>query len=274
MQNNQAGTQISDKKEYDQMSFWEHLDEFLARMRIVFITVIVSGLFIGFFPANPKGLLDPSGIYEPIIAVIMHRIKYDILPSEATLIAGGLMDTAYVYVAMAFLIGIAVSSPLIGYQIFAFITPALYPSEKQHTSKFLAAFLVLFVFGIIIAYLAILPLTMRIILWFIKSGGAEPLINIKDFYTMVITLMIGSGLLYTVPALLVLLVQVGILPANFIEGKRKIVYVAILVVTAVITPDPTIVTDIIILVPFLILFESAVLIAKRVERNKPSENSV
>jgi sec-independent protein translocase protein TatC len=111
---------------------------------------------------------------------------------------------------------------------------------------------------------------MRIILWFIKSGGAEPLINIKDFYAMVITLIIGSGLLYTIPVLLVLLVQVGILPADFIEGKRKVVYVAILIVTAVITPDPTIVTDIIILVPFLILFESAVLVAKRVGKNKES----
>ncbi len=270
MQNNQAGTQISDTPERERMNFWDHLDEFLSRMRIVFITVIVSGLFIGFFPANPKGLLDPSGIYEPIISVIMHRIRYDILPSEATLIAGGLMDTAYIYVALAFLIGIAVSSPLIAYQLFAFITPALYPSEKKHISKFVAGFMVLFVFGIVMAYLAILPLTMRIILWFIKSGGAEPLINIKDFYAMVITLTIGSGLLYTVPVFLVLLVQVGILPANFIEGKRKIVYVAILVVTAVITPDPTIVTDIIILVPFIILFESAVLVAKRVGKNKES----
>jgi sec-independent protein translocase protein TatC len=243
------------------MNFWDHLDEFLSRMRIVFITVIVSGLFIGFFPANPKGLLDPSGTYEPIIAVIMHRITYDILPSEATLIAGGLMDTAYIYVALAFLIGIAVSSPLIAYQLFA---------EKKHISKFVAGFMVLFVFGIVMAYLAIMPLTMRIILWFIKSGGAEPLINIKDFYAMVITLTIGSGFLYTIPVFLVLLVQVGILPANFIEGKRKIVYVAILVVTAVITPDPTIVTDIIILVPFIILFETAVLVAKRVGKNKES----
>ncbi len=256
------------------MSFWEHLDEFLARMRIIFITVIVSGLFIGFFPANPRGLLDPAGGYEPIIAVIMHRIRFDLLPSEAALIAGGLMDTAYVYVALAFLIGVAVSSPLIGYQIFAFVTPALYPKEKKHIGKFLAAFLLLFIFGIVIAYLAILPLTMRIILWFIESGGAEPLINIKDFYAMVITLIIGSGLLYTVPVLLILLVQIGILPADFIEGKRKIIYVAILVITAVITPDPTIVTDIIILVPFLLLFETSVLIAKRVERNKPSENEV
>lgn len=270
MQNNQAGTEISDKHEHERMNFWDHLDEFLSRMRIIFITVIVSGLFIGFFPANPKGLLDPAAAYEPIIAVIMHRVRYDLLPSEAALIAGGLMDTAYVYVALAFLIGIGVSSPLIAYQLFAFITPALYPSEKKHISKFVAGFLVLFVFGLIMAYLAILPLTMRIILWFIESGGAEPLINIKDFYAMVITLTIGSGFLYTVPVLLVLLVQVGILPANFIEGKRKVVYIAILVITAVITPDPTIVTDIIILVPFVILFESAVLVAKRVGKNKES----
>jgi sec-independent protein translocase protein TatC len=255
------------------MSFWDHLDEFLSRMRIVFLTVIVSGLFIGFFPANLKGLFDPLGSYEPIIAVIMHRMKYDLLPSQAKLIAGGLMDTAYVYVALAFLIGIGISSPLIGYQLYAFITPALYPSEKKNISKFVTSFIILFVFGIVMAYLLIIPVTMRIILWFIESGGAEPLINISDFYMMVITLIIGSGLLYTVPVFLVLLVQVGILPANFIEGKRKVIYIAILVVTAVITPDPTIVTDVIILVPLLLLFELAVLVGKKVERNRISESS-
>jgi sec-independent protein translocase protein TatC len=114
----------------------------------------------------------------------------------------------------------------------------------------------------------ILPVTFRIILWFIASGGAEPLINIQDFYSMIITLMIGSGILYTMPVLVVLLVQVGILPANFMAGKRKMMYVAFLVGTAVITPDPTIITDVIIMVPFIVIFETAMVIAKRIGKQR------
>jgi len=255
------------------MSFWDHLDELLSRLRIIFITVIASGLLIGFWPADPRGFLDPTGLYQPIISVIMLKMRSDLLPSGARLIAGGLMDTAYVYIMLSFLIGIVVSSPLIGYQIYAFVNPALYVYERKHISRFMFAFLALFAFGVTMAYYLILPVTLRIIVWFIMSGGAEPLINIQDFYNMIITLMIGSGLLYTMPVFIVLLVQAGILPANFMAGKRKMMYIGFLVLTAVITPDPTIITDVIILLPFIIVFEVAVLAAKRVERNRAKTSS-
>jgi len=262
-----TGISANEPKE-KRMTFWEHLDELLSRLRIVFVTVIVSGLLIGFWPADPKGFLDPSGLYRPIISVIMLSMRNELLPAGAKLIAGGLMDTAYVYITLSFLIGVVVSSPIIGYEIYAFMNPALYPTERKHILRFMTAFLVLFAFGVFIAYELILPLTFRIIIWFITSGGAEPLINIQDFYNMIITLMIGSGLMYTTPVFMVLLVQVGILPADFMAGKRKIMYVAFLVVTAIITPDPTIITDVIILVPFIAIFEVAIFVAKRVEKNR------
>ncbi|MBS7623011.1 twin-arginine translocase subunit TatC [Candidatus Bathyarchaeota archaeon] len=250
------------------MSFWEHLDELLSRLRIIFISIIASGLLIGFWPADPRGFLDPTGLYRPMISVVMQKMRNDLLPAGARLIAGGLMDTAYVYITLSFLVGIVISSPLIGYQLYAFINPALYPHERRYVARFLFAFLGLFAFGVVMAYYLMLPLSFRIIVWFIESGGAEPLINIQDFYNMIITLMVGSGLLYTAPVFIVLLVQAGILPANFISGKRKLMYVGFLVVTAVITPDPTIITDVIIMLPFIMIFESAVLAAKRVERKK------
>ena len=250
------------------MGFWEHLDELLSRLRIVLVTVIVSGLLIGFWPADVRGFLDPTGLYQPIISVIMLRMRHDLLPANAMLIAGGLMDTAYVYIYLSFLIGIVVSSPIIGYELAAFINPALYPHEKRYIGRFMFAFLGLFAFGVLLSYFLIIPVTFRIILWFITSGGAEPFINVQDFYNMIITLMIGSGLLYTAPVFVVLLVQVGILPADFIAQNRKMMYIAFLVVTAVITPDPTILTDVIIMIPFIVIFEVAVLIAGRIERSR------
>ena len=252
------------------MSFWEHLDELLSRLRIIFIAVLTSGLAIGFWPVDPRGFLDPTGLYQPIISVIMQRMRNDLLPSGARLIAGGLMDTAYVYITLSFLIGIIVSSPIIGYELFAFVNPALYPSERKYISRFMIAFLGLFTFGIVMAYALIVPLTLRIVIWFITSGGAEPLINIQEFYNMIITLMAGAGLLYTAPVFLVLLTQVGILPADFVAGKRKMLYVAFLVVTAVITPDPTIITDVIILVPFFVIFEVAVVASRKIQKRTSS----
>jgi sec-independent protein translocase protein TatC len=256
---------IEDEKK---MTFWEHLDELLTRLKIIFISVVASGLIIGFWPVDPRGFLEFPGMYQPIISIILQKMKSDLLPSGTSLIAGGLMDTAYIYIMMAFLIGFVVSSPIIGYELYAFINPALYPSERRMIAKFLIPFLGLFTFGVIMAYLLILPLTFKIIIWFIVTAGALPLINIKDFYLMIITLLVGSGLLYTTPLFLVTLVQVGILSSKNLTENRKLLYVGFLIITAVITPDPTIITDVIILIPFITIFEAAIIAAKRVEKGK------
>jgi sec-independent protein translocase protein TatC len=253
------------RDEDQRMNFWDHLDELLTRLRIIFITVIVSGLLIGFWPIDPRGLLDPVGLYQPIISLIMLKMKSDLLPSGATLIAGGLTDTLYVYMFMSLLIGIVFSSPIIGYELYAFLAPALHPHERKHISRFVAAFFALFAFGVAMAYFLILPLTFKILIWFIASGGASPFINIQDFYNMIVVLIIATGSFYTAPVFVVLLVQVGILPSAFIAGKRKIMYLAFLIILTIITPDPTPITAVIIMVPFIVIFEGAVLAAKRID---------
>ncbi len=258
------------------MSIWEHLDELLSRLRIILLSVVLSGLLVGFFPTNLDEILrsfdfSSSTIlsYTPLISIIMNRMKRDLLPSSVQLIAGGLMDTAYIYLIMSFLIGALVSSPLIAYELYAFFNPALLSSEKKWLGRFIFSFITLLVFGITLGYTLILPITFRIILWFISSAGALPLINIKDFYMMVITLIVGSGFLYTVPIFLVILAQKGIITSEHLTSNRKLFYVGFLVVIAVITPDPTIITDVIIMVPFIVVFELAIFFAKRVE--KPRE---
>ncbi len=245
------------------MNFWDHLDELLSRLRIIIIAIVVSGMLIGFWPVDPRGFLDPTGVYRPVISVIMQRMRSDLLPSDATLIAGGLTDTIWVYMYLSFLIGIIVSSPIIGYELAAFIGPALYPHEKRHVKTFISAFIVTFAFGVALAYFMILPLTFRVLIWFIKSGGAAPFINIQDFYSVIIGLMLVCGLFYTAPVMVMLVAQAGILPAKYLAefnvGKRRTMYLALLLILTIspIPPDPTPISSVIMLIPFIVIFEVA-----------------
>jgi len=259
------------------MIIWAHLDELLSRLRKIIMAVVLSGLLVGFFPTNLDEILSSFDFssrtiltYTPTISIIMDRMKQDLLPSGVQLIAGGPMDTAYIYLIMSFLIGTIVSSPIIAYELYAFFNPALLPSERKWVGKFIFSFIALLAFGIILGYTLILPLTFRIILWFIESAGALPLINIKEFYMMVITLIAGAGFLYTAPIFLVILTQKGIISVERLTSNRKLFYLGFLVVIAVITPDPTIITDVIIMLPFAVVFELAVFIAKRTSKTKDS----
>lgn len=250
------------------MRITEHLSELAKRLKVIVISLLVAGGVVSFWPVDLRGFLQPFTLYRPLVSVIMVRMKEDFLPTSAMLIAGGPLDTIFVYMYLSLLIGVALSSPIIGYELYAYVRPALYPQERKHVLEFVASFFGLFTFGIAMAYFLILPLTFRILIWFISSGGALPLINIKDFYNVILTLMLASGLFYTIPVFVVLLVQFGILPASFISGRRKIVYVALFIILTIITPDPTPLTATIILIPYILVFEVAVVAAKRVDKRR------
>lgn len=255
------------------VTFWDHLEELFYRLRIILIAVFLSGFIVGFFPVNLgewlsiATLLNPAG-YTPLVSMVLKFIQADVLPSGIILIAGGLMDTAYVYLVLSLLIGFMISSPITAYELYQFVNPALYPEERKWLATFIVAFLGLFAFGAILSYKVIIPLTFKILLWFITSAGAAPFINIRDYMSMVITLIIGVGVVYTAPVFVVMLVGRRVLSARTLEQNRKISYAGFLIVSAILTPDPTILTDIVLMIPFIILFEATVVVSKHIERNR------
>jgi sec-independent protein translocase protein TatC len=274
MTKKRGSTEIGTNPEEEVMSWQEHLVELASRLKVVIVALLIT-CSVTWLPMDPRGLLDPIRHYQPIMSVIMQRIRHDFLPSQATLIAGGLVDTIFVYMYLSVLIGVVLAYPIIAYELYAYIRPALYPHERKHLSAYMTAFVGLFVFGLVMAYFLIIPITFRILVWFIESGGAVPLINIKDFYNWTLTLLLASGLFYTVPVFVVMLVQFRILPLGSISGtRRKItVYAVLLIVLTIITPDPTPITASIILAPFILVFEASLLIAKRIDKGHKEETS-
>lgn len=259
---------MSQASEVRTMTVWEHLTELANRVKIIVIALLVT-CSIGFLPVDPRGFMDPINHYQPIVSLMMLKIRHDFLPSGATLIASGLVDTIFVYMYLTLLIGVVLASPIIAYELYAYIRPALYAHERKYLVAFTGSFVGLFIVGVLMAYFLIIPITFKILIWFITSGGAVPFIGIRDFYYWILTLMLASGIFYTVPVFIMLLVQFGVIPVEYLSGKRKImVYVALLVILTIITPDPTPITAIIIMVPFILIFEVAALASRRIARNR------
>jgi len=252
------------------MKIMEHLTELANRLKIVIIVFAVTSS-IGFLPADPQGYSDPLHGYRPLVSLLMQRMKHDFLPSNATLIASGLVDTLFVYMYLTLLIGLVLASPVIGYEIYSYIEPALYPNERKNLLWFLVSFIGLFTLGLAMAYFLIIPITFQILVWFITSAGAAPFIGIKDFYNWILTLLSVSGIFYTVPLFLVLLVQFRVFSAKVISGKMKIaIYLGFWMLIWTFGPDPTPATATIIMVPFAVIFEVALFAARRIERNRPT----
>ena len=255
------------------MTIWQHLSEFVNRLKVMIIVFAVASS-IGFLPDSILGYSDPLKGYRPLVSILMQRMKHDFLPSNATLIASGLVDTLFVYMYLTLLIGVVVASPVLVYEIYAYVKPALYPNERKNLLWFMASFVGLFTLGLAMAYFVIIPITFQILVWFITSGGAAPFIGIKDFYNWILALLTASGVFYTVPVFVVLLVQFGVFSAKVISGKTKIaIYIGLEMLIWTFGPDPTPVTATIIMVPFAVIFETALFIARRIERNRPTKSA-
>jgi len=246
-----------------QMTFWDHLNELFVRLRVILIAIFLAGSVVAFAPADPAAAVqNPTELYTPFVSLILKRLIADTLPPEAKLIAGGLVDTAYVYLIMAAMLGILVASPVTAYELYKFINPALYEHERRFALRFIVSFLALFAFGCAFSYLLIVPITVKILIWFIVQSGAVPFINIKDYVNMIMVLVIGTGFVYTIPIYIVILVQRGVITHDYLTRNRKMIYAAFLIIAAIITPDPTPITTIIAFIPFVVLYELVIVITR------------
>lgn len=252
-----------------EMTWFEHLAELRDRFKVCLISVGVATLLMLAFPAqitNPERLL--SGEYLPLISTILHYILGVAKPQEMELIGGDITSPLEIYFIASLLFGLIISSPVIGYEIFRYIDPALYPHERRMIYPFLFSFIGLFAVGSGVGFYMITPLTFRAMLIFFELVKALPVIHVTNFYLTVLIVTFATGGVFTSPVILVLLVRAGIISTKAVERNRKWIYGLGYIVAAIITPDGGVFANLILLGFLIILIEGGILIAKRFEKKR------
>lgn len=247
-------------------TMWDHLNELSHRLRIVLYSLIASTVFFMVFPANASFLRNPLAFYDPLIALVLRQVLKDTLPSGVQLIAGEITAPLEIYLIGSFILSVAVTAPVIAYEVFRYVDPALYPEERRAVYPFIASFSILFLVGGAFGYKILAPFMIWAMVPFFNIAGATPLINAMDFYDLVFVTTLATGFSFTLPVFFVLLVKFGILKTSYVTTRRRYIYAAMYVITAVITPDGGPLGDIALFIPMILLLELAVLFGKRYER--------
>jgi len=248
-------------------TIWEHIAEFSVRLRVVFYAILVSTTFFMVFPANQSFLQNPLAFYDPIIALVLQQVVKDVLPQGIQLIAGQFTAPLAIYFIGSVILGVAVSSPVIAYEAYRYIAPALYPHEQRAVYPFVASFTVLFVIGAVFGYKILAPFILWAMIPFFRLTSSLPIINVMDFYNLVFITTLASGFSFTMPVFFVLLVRFGVIKTSYVTTRRRYVYAALYIVTAIVTPDGGPIADIALFIPMALLLELAVFFGKRYERS-------
>lgn len=251
-----------------ELSFWGHVTELLHLLRRVSFAVIVSTIFFMVFPVSVDvaNLFSGNPNYVTVSMFVIRKVQEDFLPPNVELLPIDWFSPMEVYFYISILLGVLLSLPIIAYEFYKFINPALHTHERSLLFPFVISFSLLFIFGFTLGYLYVLPLTMQMLLLFIGPLGLTPSYEFAGFFSLVGGILFLVGALFTFPVFFILLVKVGILSTESITKNRKYLYPGLIVAIAVLDPDPTLVTELVVGLPLIVLMEISVIIARRFEK--------
>jgi sec-independent protein translocase protein TatC len=253
------------------MSFWEHIDELRARLKVVALTALVFFLVLALFPgdtsvvSNPASYLNGSFLDHTLISVILHRIVQDLVPKNWTLIAAsGLGEPLEIYFVASLIFALALAIPVVAYETYKFIDPALKENERGLVYPFVASSSTLFVIGMIFGYFFLARILIFSLGFFFSSAVVGGLVDAASFYFVIFLLIFASGVSFTIPVLVYAIIRLGVLDASFFSKNRVLIWVITFAIVGLfLTPDGGPLLDLVLFVPIVSLLELAVFLAKR-----------
>jgi len=249
MEDNENKEHIEDHK----MSLTEHLVELRIRL-----TRSLIALGIGF-----------AGCYyfKDRIFDIVTRPLTQVLPENSYLIYIGLTEAFFTYMKVAFFASLIITSPFILYQIWKFIAPGLLPTERKYVVPFVISSSLLFIAGVLFGYFIVLPPAFKFFVSF-NNQYLQAMLSFKDYLSLFVTFLLGFGLSFELPIFIFFLTKLGIVNAKMLSKQRRYAILLIFIVAAVLTPSPDALSQILMAIPLMFLYEISIFVSKFAEKKK------
>ena len=227
-----------------------HLRE--LRRRVLICVLLLLAVFCACLAAAPRivTLLTDMGVRYSYVYVY-------IAPQELFL----------VYMNVALIGALVLCFPVITYEVYAFCSPGLTAKERRYTLGALFAGALCFLLGVAFAYFVSLPFMLRFLIQFTADVDVSASISINQYVSFLLTVFVIFGLVFELPVVSVLLTGLGVVRAEWLKKGRKVMIVVIFVLAAIITP-PDIVSQIMVAIPMIGLYELSIVLSRLVMKAK------
>lgn len=238
------------------LSFWDHLEE-LRRVLLRCIVVVAVFAILAFI------------FKDEVFFIIFAPKSPDFLPTffgtspEVQLINTELTRQFVVHMTTSLYAGIIVAAPYIIFELYRFISPGLYESERRYTTPLVIASYVMFMVGILFCYFILFPITFRFLANYHVDDSIQNLISLESYIDTLVFLSLAMGIVFEIPILSWLLGRLGILHRAHMQQYRRHAIVVILIVAAIITPTSDVITLSIVSLPMYLLYELSILLVPK-----------
>lgn len=262
----------------NEMSFLDHLEELrwhLIRSAVIIVVFAVVAFIL-------KGFIFDTVILKPKMPDFWTNRMFDkmadMLNSDALrinqkplgLISIKMADQFMMHIMTSIIAGLIIASPVIFYEFWSFIKPALYDKEKKHAGGAVFFTSVLFITGVLFGYFLIVPLSIHFLGSYSVSDQVTNQINTRSYIGTVTSISLATGVVFLLPIFSYFLSKVGILTPQFMKTYRRHAYVVMLLLSAIITP-PDVFSQVMVCIPLIFLYEVGIVISRRVVRQRERE---
>jgi len=223
-----------------------HLKELKKRLGIAIITFIL-------------GVLVLMNFSEVVFEFISTPIR-DALPPNTPLIFLNAPDVFFTYLKIALVLSLFATAPITFYQLWAFVAPGLYKNERRAFLGYFVSSLLLMLSGAAFAFYIVFPLIFEFFLGF-STDLIQAMPAIKEYLTLVLKLLFAFGMSFQIPIIIMLLVRMDLVSIQGLKAKRRYVFVWAFIFAAILTP-PDIISQTLLALPMLLLYEVGIVIAK------------
>lgn len=250
------------------MTFWDHLDALRTAIIKSVAVALVAGVVAFCFKEQLFAIIlapqhDGFITYRLLDLVTQWVGGEPLPPITVQLISTGLAEQFMIHMQTAFCTGLIVASPYIVYQLFRFVSPALYQHERRYVVRVVVGGYALFAIGVAVCYFLIFPLTFRFLGDYQVSVSVDNLITLRSYVSAMLTMMLSIGVVFEIPILSWMFAKLGLLSAHFMRHYRRHAIVIILVVAAIITPTSDVFTLSLVALPMWLLYEVSIVIVSR-----------
>ncbi|UKK47424.1 twin-arginine translocase subunit TatC [Prevotella sp. E9-3] len=242
----------------EQATFWDHLDE----LRSVIIRSLVVVMIAAVVAFCLKEWLFGVVLAPRSSDFITYRLLGIDNHFQLSLMNTGLTEQFMVHMRVALYAGLLLASPYILYQLFGFVAPGLYQNERKAATWIAVSAYAMFILGTVVDYLLIFPLTVRFLGTYQVSPDVMNMLTLQSYIDTLISMSFVMGVVFELPVVCAILGKMSLINSNMMSRYRRHAVVAILVVSAIITPTTDAFTLLVVALPIWLLYEVSILLVR------------
>src|SRR3989339_666552 len=245
-------TEISEE---EKLPLTSHLEELKTRLiRVLIVVAVGFGICYMFKDWSFKVITKPL---------------VDAMPAHSSMIFTGLPEAFFIHMEIAFFASLLLTAPYTLFEIWRFISPGLYKDEKRYVLPFIFFSTILFGSGVLFGYFIALPPAFAFFVSF-STDFLKPMISFKEYLGLTLKFLLAFGLSFEMPVFIFFLAKLGIVNAKMLAKQRRYAILIIFIAAAILTPSPDAISQILMAVPLMVLYEVSIVLTKFAGKKKTS----